>query len=58
MCNLEKWYNWTYIVHIAEADTDVESKHMDLKEAEKGWDELGDWDWHVYTIDTMYSIDN
>ena len=18
------------------------------------WDELGDWDWHIYTIDTMY----
>ena len=23
-----------------------------------GWDELGDWDWHVYTTDTMYKIDN
>ena len=22
------------------------------------WDELGDWDWHIYTIDTMYKIDN
>ena len=20
------------------------------------WDELGDWDWHVYIIDTMYKI--
>ena len=20
------------------------------------WDELGDWNWHVYTIDTMYKI--
>ena len=21
-----------------------------------GWDELGDWDWHIYT--TMYKRDN
>ena len=23
-----------------------------------GWDELGDWDQHIYTIDAMYKIDN
>ena len=22
------------------------------------WDELRGWDWHIYTIDTMYKIDN
>ena len=22
------------------------------------WDELGDWDCHIYVIDTMYKIDN
>ena len=22
------------------------------------WEELGDWDWHTYTTDTMYKIDN
>ena len=22
-----------------------------------GWDELGDWDWHVYTTDTICRID-
>ena len=41
-------------------DTDVENKRMDTK-GEVGlgwWDELGDWDWHIYTIDTMYKIDN
>ena len=21
------------------------------------WEELGAWDWHIYTIDTMYKID-
>ena len=23
-----------------------------------GWDKLGDWDWPIYIIDTMYKIDN
>ena len=23
-----------------------------------GWQELGDWARHIYTIDTMYKIDN
>ena len=23
-----------------------------------GGEELEDWDWHIYTIDTMYKIDN
>ena len=31
---------------------------MDTKEGKEGWHELGDWDWHMYTIDTMYKIDN
>ena len=22
------------------------------------WDELEDWDWHIYTVDTMYKIDS
>ena len=39
-------------------DTDVEIKHMDAKGQGGAWDELGDWDWHIYTIDTMYKIDN
>ena len=24
----------------------------------KGWEELGDWDGHIYVLDTMYKIDN
>ena len=31
---------------------------MDTKGEGGGWDELGDWDCHIYTIDTMYKIDN
>ena len=44
--DLEKWYRWTRLQsrkrHI------VENKHEN--QGEKGrWDELGDWDWHIYT---------
>ena len=54
MWNLEKWYWWSYL-QSRNRDTDVENKH-----GYQGgwWDELGDWDWHIYTIDTMYKIDN
>ena len=27
-------------------------------EGERGCDELGDREWHIYTIDTMHKIDN
>ena len=36
---------------------DIENKCMDTK-GEKGWDELGDWDWPIHTMDTMYKTDN
>ena len=29
---------------------------MDAKGKEE-WEELGDWNWHMHTIDTMYEID-
>ena len=28
------------------------------REGEKGWDKLGDWDRHIFTIGTVYNIDN
>ena len=37
-------------------DTGVENKLMDTKRGRWEWDELGDWDWHIYT--TMYKTDN
>ena len=46
------------LIYKTEIDTDVENKHMDTKRARRGWDELGDWDRHIYTIDTMYKTDN
>ena len=39
-------------------DTDVENKFMDPRWGRGEWDELGDWDWHIYTTDTTYKIDN
>ena len=53
MWNLEKWYRWTCLQG-RNRDTDVENKCLDTKGAMlRGWgwwcDEMGDWDWHVYT---------
>ena len=31
---------------------------MDTKGGQGEWDELGDWDWHIYTIDIMYKLTN
>ena len=53
MWNLEKWYRWSYL-QSRNRDTDVENKHMDTKGERAGWNELGDGDWHIYTINTMY----
>ena len=61
MWNLEKLYRWTGLQG-RNWDTDVENKRMHTKGGKwrgvgvGGWDELGDWDWHVYT--NMYKIDN
>ena len=58
MWDLEKWYRGTY-VQSRNRDTDVENKHTDtVVEGEGEWDVLGDWDWHIYTIDTMHNIYN
>ena len=50
MGNLKKWYRWSYL---QTKNRDMENKCMDTK---AGWDELKDWDWHTYIIDTTYKI--
>ena len=40
-----------------EINTDIENKWIDTKGGQKGWDELGDWDRHIHTIDMMYKTD-
>ena len=52
MWNLEKWYKWSYLQN-QNGDTDIENNCIDKRGQ---WDELGDW--NIYTIDTMYKIDN
>ena len=37
-------------------DTDIENKHMDTKEGKGWWDELRNWDRHVYA--TMCRTDD
>ena len=57
-CGIWKnWYRWSYL-QSRNRDTDGKNKHMDTKGERGQWDELGDWDWHIYTIDTMYKINN
>ena len=48
MWNLEKWYRWNYL-QSRNKHTDVENKYMNTKGRIWGWDELGEWDWHIYT---------
>ena len=41
-------------------DTDIENKQCVDTEGGMGgrWDELGGWEWHMYTVDTIYKVDN
>ena len=55
-----KWYKWTGLQG-RNWDTHVENKRIHTKGGKWQewwwwWDELGDWDWHVYT--NMYKMDN
>ena len=54
----KNWYGWSYL-QSRNKDTDVENEHMDTNGVwQWGWNELEDSDWHIYTIDSMYKIDN
>ena len=55
MWNPEKWYRWTYL-QSRNRVTDIENNFMVNKRGREGWDELGNWDWHIHT--TVYKIDN
>ena len=54
--NLEKWYRWAYL-QSRSRHTDIENKCWTSRGMER-WEELGDWDRHIYAIDTTYKIDN
>ena len=52
MWNLEKCCRWTYL-QSRNGYLDIEDKLMNTK-GEGRWDELGGWDWHIYT--SIYKI--
>ena len=53
LCWVKKNDNrWSYL-QSRNRDTAVKTEYVDTKR-DGGWDELGDWDWHIYAIDTMY----
>ena len=58
------WY-CLYVESIRMVQTNLNAKQKErhryreqtwLPMGERGWDELGDWDWHIYM--TTYKIDN
>ena len=49
MCNLKYSAKWTYLQNKNKV-IDVENKLINTKEGMDGWHELGDWNWHIYTI--------
>ena len=42
----------------AEVETQIQRTNIQILRGKGGWEELGDCDRHMYTIDTMYKIDN
>ena len=60
MWNLEKWYRWTGLQGRNKRHECREQMygHQGVKAGGgvRWWNELGDWDWHIYT--NMYKIDN
>ena len=57
MWKVEKSYRWLYL-QIRNKDTDIKKKVYGHQGGKEGWDELGNWDWYIYTIDTTYKIGN
>ena len=55
--NIEKQYRWWYLQR-RNRDIDVENKCMDIKGKSKGWEELGGWDLHIYTVNKIDNCDS
>ena len=55
MQNLEKWYR--YLTCKAEIYS-VEKKIYGYQGGRGAEEQLGDWNQHIYTTDTMYKIDD
>ena len=50
----QKWYKWTYL-QSRNWVTDVDNK-LKVTKGKRGWDKLGNWDEHIYTI--VFKTDN
>ena len=37
-------------------DTDIENKQTDIKVGKEEWEDLGDWDWRIYTTDVCVLV--
>ena len=47
------------LIYRAEIETQMQRTNVWIpRKKTVGCEELGDWDQHIYTIDTMYKIDN
>ena len=53
----ENWYRRSYLPS-RNRNTVVENRRTDTKGEWRWCNELEDWDWHIYTVDTMYKVDN
>ena len=51
------WYRWSYL---QSRKRDRCREQTCGYQGGKGgaWGELEDWDWYIYTIDTMHNVDN
>ena len=46
------------LIYKAEIAMQLQRINVWIPREKRRWDELGDWDCHIYTIDTTYKIDN
>ena len=53
MWNLEKWFRWSYL----QSRNRDRCREHGYQGGNKGWHELGHWDWHIYATDAPYKID-
>ena len=44
------------LIYKAEIETDTENKQTDAKGERGRWDELGDWGWHIYTVNYKLAL--
>ena len=57
MCEI--WQNGIDdLTYKAQTDTDAENKGMDTKGERRGQDDLGEGDWHIYTVNKTGKNEN